>query len=219
MREKVAVYNRICKTGIIAVVRAETAESAIKIAEAIKEGGINIIEITLTVPGALDIIKTLSKTYGQNDLLIGAGTVLDPESARLAILAGANFIVGPSLNLEVIKTSNRYQVLNMPGCMTVTEMVNALEAGADIIKLFPGTVFGPKAIKAFKGPLPQAQFIPTGGVTLDNTTDWLENGCLAVGVGSELTAGANEGLFDEITERARQFRSRVKEFQNQAGIK
>jgi len=215
LQEKIAVYNRIRETGIIAVIRARSSEDALKITEAVKEGGIDVIEITLTVPGAIDTIKTLSKIFNEEEILLGAGTVLDPESARLAMLAGAKFIVSPSLSLDVIKTCNRYQILNMPGCMTVTEMVAALEAGADIIKLFPGSILGPKSVKAFRGPLPQAQFIPTGGVNLDNAAEWLENGCLAVGIGSELTAGSDKGFFSRITEKARQFRTIVKEFHNQ----
>ena len=168
MLEKVKFFGRIMNTGIIAVVRAETPVQALEIAEAVRKGGVDIIEITLTVPGAIEVIRELHRTYGADEVLLGAGTVLDSETARTAILEGAQYIVSPSFNLEVAKLCNRYQKIYMPGCMTVTEIITALEAGTDIIKFFPGNAFGPEMIKALKGPLPQADFIPTGGVSLDN---------------------------------------------------
>ncbi|HSW35767.1 MAG TPA: bifunctional 2-keto-4-hydroxyglutarate aldolase/2-keto-3-deoxy-6-phosphogluconate aldolase [Candidatus Limnocylindrales bacterium] len=211
MKNKVEQFRRMWNTGIVAVVRADSPDQALELAEAVRIGGVDIIEITLTVPGALEVLKALSKTYSKGEILLGAGTVLDPETARAAVLVGADFIVSPSFNLEVVKLCNRYQKICIPGCMTVTEIVTALEAGADIIKLFPGNVFGPSIIKTFKGPLPQAEFIPTGGVSLENVQEWINNGCIAVGVGGELTKGAASGDYRLVTETAKQFADKIKE--------
>ncbi len=210
MISKVKNFNRIYKAGIIAVVRADSFEQALATSEALKNGGVDVIEITLTVPGAIDVIKELAKTYRHGEILLGAGTVLDSETARISLMAGAEFIVSPSLNLDVIKLCNRYQKICMPGCMTVTEIVSALDAGADLIKLFPGNFFGPSIIKTLKGPLPQADFVPTGGVTLENIQDWINNGCIAVGIGGELTKGAADGDYHRITETARQFVEQIR---------
>lgn len=210
MLEKVGQLNRIYHTGIVAVIRAQTPKQALAVAEAVKQGGVDIIEITFTVPGALEVIKALHKAYRGGEILLGAGTVLDTETARLAILEGADFVVGPSFNPEVAKLCNRYQKIYIPGCMTVTEIVAALEAGADVIKFFPGNAFGPSIIKALKGPLPQAEFIPTGGVSLDNVGEWIKNGCLAVGVGGELTRGAATGDFALVTETGKRFVELIK---------
>lgn len=203
--------QRMMDTGIVAVLRAESSEQALKIAEAVRSGGIDLIEITLTVPGAIEVIKDLKESYPGGQILIGAGTVLDSETARLAILAGAEFIVSPILNLEMIRLCNRYQKICMPGCMSITEMVEAMEAGADVIKLFPGSAFGPSIIKAIKGPLPQAPILPTGGVSLDNVDQWIKNGCIAVGVGGELTRGGKKGNYAPVEETARQFIEKIKE--------
>ncbi len=200
------VLNKIEKVGVVAVVRAESPEKAIEISKACLQGGINAIEVTYTVPGATEVIKALTLELGK-DLLIGAGTVLDSETARIAILAGANYIVSPSFDEDTAKLCNRYQVPYMPGCMTITEIVNSMEAGAAIIKIFPGNVFGPSFIKAIKGPLPQAVLMPTGGVDLDNVEEWIHNGCIAVGVGGNLTKGTAK----EITETAKAFVDKVKE--------
>ncbi|WP_088225926.1 bifunctional 2-keto-4-hydroxyglutarate aldolase/2-keto-3-deoxy-6-phosphogluconate aldolase [Desulfosporosinus sp. FKB] len=197
--------QRVINTGIVAVVRAENAEQAIRITEACRAGGIDIIEITMTVPGALAAIQELANTYRQGEIVLGAGTVLDSETARVCLLAGAEFIVSPSFNPEVVRLANRYRKLVMPGAQTITEMVTVMESGADVVKLFPGNAYGPAYVKAVKGPLPQVQIIPTGGVSLDNVGEWIKNGCLAVGVGSELTAGAKTGNYDLITSTARQF--------------
>lgn len=210
MVPKLHNLQRIIETGIVAVLRAESSQQALKIAEAVRCGGIDLIEITLTVPGALDVIKDLKDSYPDGQILIGAGTVLDSETARLAILAGAEFVVSPIFNREMIRLCNRYQKICMPGCMSITEMVEAMEAGADVIKLFPGSAFGPSIIKAIKGPLPQAPILPTGGVSLDNVDQWIKNGCIAVGVGGELTRGAKEGNYALIEETARQFVEKIK---------
>ena len=170
----------------------------------------------MTVPGAVDIIKELTEIYKDDeDMLIGAGTVLDPETARACILAGAKYIVSPSLNVETIKLCNRYRIAVMPGVMTVKEAVEALELGVEIIKVFPGNVFGPAIISSFKGPLPQANFMPTGGVSLDNVKDWIKAGAVAVGTGGDLTKGAKTGNYELVTETAAKFVEAVKAARNQ----
>lgn len=211
MIDKIKNLRKIMDTGVIAVIRASSQEEALEISEAVKLGGIDIVEITLTVPDAISVIGGLRKAYGSDEILLGAGTVLDPETARAAILAGAEYIVCPNLNPEVIRLCNRYQKICMPGCLTPTEIVNALELGADVIKLFPGTLLGPDSVKALKGPLPQAEFVPTGGVTLENADLWIKSGCLAVGVGGELTKGARTGDFRQVTETAKAFVSKVRQ--------
>lgn len=211
MLKKLQTLQRIVEVGVVAVVRAESTEVAEKIARACLAGGIPAIEITFTVPRADRVIAALRDQFSPAELILGAGTVLDSETARIAILAGAEFIVSPHFDLNTAKLCHRYQVPYMAGCLTPTEVVTALEAGTDIIKIFPGNLFGPKIVKALKGPLPQVPFMPTGGVSLDNVQEWIASGCVAVGVGSELTAGAKSGNFDLVTETARQFVAKVKE--------
>jgi len=203
--------KRIEETGIVAVVRADNAEKTLKIAEAVKAGGLTAIEITMTVPGAIDVIKELTDNYTSDEMLIGAGSVLDAETSRACILAGAEYIVGPTLNENTIKMVNRYQKPVIPGAMSVTEVQKAMEAGADVVKIFPATLFGPKIIKAIKGPLPQAPLLPTGGVNLDNIAEWIKAGSFAVGVGSALVAGAKEGNYNKITTTAKKFIDKIKE--------
>lgn len=210
MSKKLETLKKITDVGVVAVVRAESAEQAIKIAEACREGGIPAIEITFTVPYADEVIRELSKAYKGGEMIVGAGTVLDSETARIAILAGAQYIVSPCLDEETIKLCNRYQIPVMPGCVTIKEMVTAMELGADVIKVFPGEMVGPSYIKAVKGPLPQAPLMPTGGVSLDNTAEWIKNGCVAVGVGGSLTAGAKTGDYAAVTETAKKFVEAVK---------
>ncbi len=205
MLKKFQTLQRIHELGIVVVVRAENAEIAARTAEACMEGGIPAIEVTFTVPGAHRVIGKLRDAYDDTKLLIGAGTVLDSETARTAILEGAEYIVAPHFDQETARLCHRYQVPYMPGCMTITEMVRALEAGIDVIKLFPGSAFGPSFVKAVKGPLPQVDLMPTGGVSLANVGEWIRNGCIAVGVGSELTAGAKTGRFDQVTQTAQEF--------------
>lgn len=202
---KYEVLQRIEKVGVVAVVRAENSEKAKKIALACMEGGIDSIEITFTVPGAQKVIESLTEEFGDT-LLVGAGTVLDSETARIAILAGAKYIVSPAFDLETAKLCNRYQIPYMPGCVTLTEMIKAMEAGADVIKVFPGSLVGPDYIKAVRGPLPQAVLMPTGGVSLDNIDQWIKNGCIAVGVGGNLTKGSSE----DMTKAAKEFVEKIK---------
>lgn len=210
MMSKIENLKRIEESGIVAVVRAESSEQALKIAEAVKAGGIQAIEITMTVPGAIEVIKELSRTYINGEILIGAGSVLDAETARFCLLAGAEYIVSPALDVETIKLCNRYQKIVIPGAMSVTEVLRAMEVGADIVKIFPATLFGPKIIKAIKGPLPQAILLPTGGVDLNNVDEWITAGSFAVGVGSVLTAGAKRGNYEEVTKTAKEFIKRIK---------
>jgi len=209
--DKLDIIAKLKEEKVVAVVRAESKEQGEKIIDSIVKGGINFIEITMTVPGAVDIIKELSEKYKSNpDVVIGAGTVLDPETARMVILAGAKYVVSPSFNPETVKMCNRYRVPVMPGIMTVKEAVEALELGVDILKVFPGNAFGPSIIKAFKGPLPQACFMPTGGVSVENAHEWIKNGAVAVGTGSNLTAGAKTGDYESITKIASDFVNAVK---------
>ncbi len=209
--KRLKIINKIVDEGIVAVIRATSKEEGEKIIDAVTKGGINSIEVTMTVPGAVDIIKDLTQKYKDNpDVIIGAGTVLDPETARMCILAGAEYIVSPSFNPETVKLCNRYRVPVMPGIMTVKELVEALELGVEILKVFPGNAFGPSIIKAFKGPIPQGNFMPTGGVDIDNIDEWIKNGAVAVGTGSSLTKGAKTGDYDLVTETAKKFVEVVK---------
>ena len=207
---KLNVLQKIMKSGVVAVVRAESSEQAIKITDACMKGGIAAIEITFTIPGAAKVIEDLRKVYSSEEMIIGAGTVLDPETARIAILAGAQYIVSPSLNIETVKLCNRYQIPIMAGAMTIDGVIAAMEAGADIVKIFPGDALGSSFIKAIKGPLPQAPLMPTGGVDLDNVGAWIKAGCVAVGVGGNLTGGAKTGDFGAIENIARQFIEKVR---------
>ncbi len=203
-------------SGLVAVVRAESSDQACRIADACAEGGIGAIEITFTVPHAPAVIADLARRDAPKNILVGAGTVLDPETARMAILAGAQFVVGPSVSAETARLCNRYQVPYMPGAGTVTEIVHAMECGADVIKIFPGELLGPGFVKAVMGPLPQARLMPTGGVSVENVEAWIRAGCVAVGVGGNLTAGAKHGDYQSITEVARQFIARIREARGKA---
>jgi 2-dehydro-3-deoxyphosphogluconate aldolase/(4S)-4-hydroxy-2-oxoglutarate aldolase len=208
---KYQILKKITDCGLVAVVRAEGTEQAKRIADACIKGGTAGIEITFTVPGATELIKSLANTYASGEIIIGAGTVLDPETARIAILAGAQYIVSPSLNIDTVKLCNRYQVPIMAGAMTIREIIEAMEAGADIVKLFPGEAFGSSFVKAVKGPLPQAPIMPTGGVSLENVQEWIKAGCIAVGVGSNLTGGAKKGNYQSITESSKQFIEKIQQ--------
>lgn len=207
---RIETVQRIMDAGVVAVIRAESKEQGIRLIEAIKEGGIRALEITMTVPGALDIIREISNMYNDEDLIIGAGSVLDPETARLCILAGAKYIVSPYFDVDTVKLCNRYRIAVMPGVMTVKEAVEALEYGVEILKIFPGNAFGPTIISSIKGPIPQANFMPTGGVNLDNVKDWIKAGAVAVGTGGDLTAGAKTGNYELVTETAAKFVEEVK---------
>lgn len=202
-------------SGLVAVVRAENEDKAIRIVDACIEGGCQSIELTFTVPGAHKVIEALASRYTPEQMTLGAGTVLDPETARTAILSGANYIVSPGFNENTAKLCNRYAVPYLPGCMTITEVLHAMEAGADIIKIFPADLFGPKIIKDIKGPLPHVKMMPTGGVDLNNVHEWIEAGVVAVGAASSLLKGAKTGDYASITETAKEFIKRIKEARGQ----
>ena len=209
--DKELVLTKIADSGVVAVVRAENGEKAKKIADACLEGGVPAIELTFTVPFAHKVIEDLAKEYQNGEMILGAGTVMDPETARIAILSGARYVVSPYFNADTVRLCNRYRVPCMPGAMTIKEVVEAMESGADIVKVFPGEAFGPKILKAIKGPVPQAKMMPTGGVDVNNVADWIKAGAVAVGAGSSLTGGAKTGDYKAITALAKEFIERVKE--------
>jgi 2-dehydro-3-deoxyphosphogluconate aldolase/(4S)-4-hydroxy-2-oxoglutarate aldolase len=210
---KTDVIQQIRDTGIIPVVRATSADEAMRAIDAIREGGVSVLEITMTVPGAVGVIEQVSARYGK-DALVGAGTVLDAETARACILSGAQFVVSPALNLETIACCRRYGVAIMPGALTPTEVVQAWTAGADFVKVFPaGAMGGASYIKALKAPLPQIELVPTGGVSLKTAADFIKAGSSALGVGADLVdiKAIRDGQAAVITERARQFVEIVRE--------
>lgn len=204
---KQQVLASIVDIGIVPVVRTTSAESAIRSIEAIHAGGIRATEITMTVPGALKALEAVAAKFGDR-IVLGAGTVLDPETARISMLSGAEFFVTPSLKIATIEMARRYSKAICPGALTPTEVLTAWEAGADVVKVFPcGNVGGPKYIKALKGPLPQVEMIPTGGVNLETAGEFLKAGACAVAVGGELVDAKliKENRYDEIEARARQY--------------
>lgn len=205
MLDKETIIKRIEEKGLVAVVRAETADQAQRITEACLEGGCASIELTFTVPGAHRVIEELAKAYTPDQIMLGAGTVLDSETARIAILSGAQYVVSPCFDADAAKLCNRYRLPYMAGCMTLKEAITAMEAGCDILKIFPGDLFGPKILKAIQGPIPYAKMMPTGGVDVDNVAQWIKSGAVAVGAGGSLTAGAKTGDYAKITATARQF--------------
>jgi 2-dehydro-3-deoxyphosphogluconate aldolase/(4S)-4-hydroxy-2-oxoglutarate aldolase len=205
--DKQTVLSFIKDVGIVPVVRTSSAESAVRAIEAIYAGGIRAAEITMTVPGAVEALEAVADRFGDK-IVLGAGTVLDPESARIAMLAGAEFFVTPSLKPATIEMVKRYGKVMMPGALTPTEVLTAWEAGADIVKVFPcGNVGGPKYIKALKAPFPQIEMIPTGGVNLETAGEFLKAGACAVAVGAELVDAKTikEGRYEVFEERARRF--------------
>ena len=213
MSDKAAVIETIRAVGVIPVVRAQSADEAIAAIDAIREGGIPILEITMTVPGAVGVIEEVSRRYG-NEAVVGAGTVLDGETARTCILAGARFVVSPSLNLETIEVCRRYGIAVMPGALTPTEVVQAWSAGADFVKVFPaGAVGGASYIKSLKAPLPQIELVPTGGVSLKTAADFIKAGASALGIGADLVdvQAIRDGKQSVITERAQEFVRIVRE--------
>lgn len=210
MLKKSETLEKLIDTGIVAVVRAKNIKEAVRISSACIEGGVSAIEVTYTVPGATEVIKALKETFPAEKLTVGAGTVLDAATARIAILAGAEYIVSPGFDEETAKLCNLYQIPYMPGCMTITEMTKAMQYGVDIIKLFPGSAFGPSFVKAVKAPLPQANIMPTGGVSLENVEEWFKNGVVAVGAGGKLATGSSES----ITATAKAFVEKIREIRN-----
>lgn len=218
MAAQMNTLSKILQTGIIAIMRAQSSEQLLAAADAILAGGVDIIEVTMTTPGALETIRQAVAMYGER-VAFGAGSVLDAETARSAVLAGAQFIVCPTLNLETIRICKRYSVPVVPGAYTPTEILTAWEAGADLVKVFPAEVGGPAYIKAIKAPLPQIQLVPVGGVDLNTTAEFIRAGAAAVGVGSALINQKllDEGNFSEITRRAARFREEVEKGRSQRG--
>ena len=211
--EKRDIFNRMMSEGLIPVIRVSSAQEAVDVADAIKEGGVTLIEITMSVPGAIDTIKELTRKY-KDEIIMGAGTILDPETARAALLAGAQFIVTPTLNLDVIQLAHRYSAVVVPGAMTPTEILTAWNAGADMVKVFPAAQLGgPEYLKAIRGPLPQILLVPTGGVNLQNAGAFIKAGAAALGVGGELVdkKAVKEKKFNIITENTRAFLKVIRE--------
>jgi 2-dehydro-3-deoxyphosphogluconate aldolase/(4S)-4-hydroxy-2-oxoglutarate aldolase len=211
--EKREVFGRMLSEALIPIIRVASASEAIDVANAIKEGGVSLIEVTMSVPGAIDVIKELARKY-KDGIIMGAGTVLDPETGRAALLAGAQFIVSPTLNLDLIQLAHRYSAVVIPGAMTPTEILTAWNAGADIVKVFPAAQLGgPAYIKALRGPLPQVLLAPTGGVNLQNAGAFIQAGAAALGVGGELVdkKAVKEKRFSVITENTRAYLKTVRE--------
>jgi len=196
----------VLDAGIVAVVRAPDSQQFVEVARALADGGVNVIEITMSVPNALDVLRQVRQALGER-ILLGAGTVLDAETARAVLLAGAEYIVTPTLNLEVIRLCQRYDKLVLPGAFTPTEILTAWEAGADIVKVFPADVVGPAFFKAIGGPLPHIRLMPTGGVDLNTAADFLKAGACCLGIGSQLVEpkAVAERNFDRIRDLARQY--------------
>lgn len=204
------MLESIRKTGVVAIMRAKSSEQLLAAADAVLAGGVNAIEVTMTTPGAIGIVEQATAKYGA-EVIFGAGSVLDPETARAVILAGAQFVVAPTLNLKTVEICRRYGVPVIPGAYTPTEILTAWEAGADMVKVFPASAGGPAYLKAVKAPLPQVRLVPVGGVNLNTTADFIRAGAEVVGVGGSLINQKllDAGDFDEITERAVRFREEV----------
>src|SRR3982075_1475563 len=203
---KESQLRQVLDCGIVAVVRSPDSQQLVEVARALADGGVTVVEITMTVPNALDVLRQVRQALGDR-LLLGAGTVLDSETARAVLLAGAEYIVAPTVNLEVIRLCQRYDKLVIPGAFTPTEILTAWEAGADIVKVFPAEVVGPAFFKALAGPLPQIRLMPTGGVDLTTAAAFLNAGACCLGVGGQLVApqAVAEGNFDRIRDLARQY--------------
>jgi 2-dehydro-3-deoxyphosphogluconate aldolase / (4S)-4-hydroxy-2-oxoglutarate aldolase len=198
--------QRVLDCGIVAVVRSRDSQQLVEVVRALADGGVTVAEITMTVPGALDVLRQVRQALGDR-VLLGAGTILDPETARAALLAGAEYIVAPTVNLDVIRLCQRYDKLVMPGAFTPTEILAAWEAGADIVKVFPAEIVGPAFFKALRGPLPQIRLMPTGGVDLSTAAAFLKAGACCLGIGGQLVepAAVAAGNFDRLRDLARQY--------------
>jgi 2-dehydro-3-deoxyphosphogluconate aldolase/(4S)-4-hydroxy-2-oxoglutarate aldolase len=203
--------RRVLDCGIVAVVRSEDSQQLVEVARALADGGVTVVEITMSVPNALDVLRQVRQALGDR-ILLGAGTVLDPETARMVLLAGAEYIVAPTVNLDLIRLCRRYDKLVMPGAFTPTEIVTAWEAGADIVKVFPAEIVGPAYFKAMRGPLPQIRLMPTGGVDLTTAAEFVKAGACCLGIGGQLVEpkAVAERNFERIRDRARQYVTIVK---------
>lgn len=202
--KKYTILNQLKDNFLFAVVRGKSSEDAFDISEAVYEGGIKNIEVTFTTPQADGVIRDLYKKYQDTDMVIGAGTVMDEVAARIAIIAGAEFIVSSNLVPEIATICNTYGVPYLPGCATVTEISEAMKLGVDVAKIFPGGILGASFIKNVHGPIPHVEMMPSGGVSIDNMDEWIENGAWAVGVGSALTKGY-DGDYSVVTENTKRF--------------
>src|SRR5947209_1116910 len=210
--------RRVLDGGIVAVVRSPDADRLVDVCRALADGGVTTVEITMSVPDALDVVRRVRAALGDR-VLLGAGTILDAETARAALLAGAEYVVAPTLNLDVIRLCRRYDRLVMPGALTPTEILSAWEAGADVVKVFPAEVVGPAFFKAMRGPLPQIRLMPTGGVDLHTAADFLKAGACCLGIGSQLIEprAVAERNFDRIRELARQYVAIVRQVRRDTG--
>src|SRR5438105_6499533 len=215
---KASQLKQVLDCGIVAVVRSPDGSQLVEVCRALADGGVTVIEITMTVPNALDVVRQARQAMGDR-VLLGAGTILDPETARAALLAGAEYLVAPTVNLDVIRLCQRYDKLVMPGAFTPTEVLTAWEAGADIIKVFPADVVGPAFFKAMRGPLPQVRLMPTGGVDLNTALDFLKAGACCLGVGGQLVEpkAVAERNFDRIRDLAKQYVAIVKRTRDEIG--
>ncbi|MFZ5987102.1 MAG: bifunctional 4-hydroxy-2-oxoglutarate aldolase/2-dehydro-3-deoxy-phosphogluconate aldolase [Bacillota bacterium] len=208
--DKDKVLETITGTGLVAIIRTDTSAEALKIADMCAAAGVKAIEISLTLNEGIDVIKKLSKQYENTDVIIGAGTVLNPDTAALAIDAGARYIISPCLNTKTVEYCVKNNIACLPGAMTVKEVVDAINVGADIIKVFPAELFGPPIIKAIKGPLPFAMLMPTGGVTCENVGQWIKAGSVAVGVGNSLISPAKSGNISALQELVTKYLDEIK---------
>jgi 2-dehydro-3-deoxyphosphogluconate aldolase / (4S)-4-hydroxy-2-oxoglutarate aldolase len=209
--------RQVLECGLVAVVRSPDGRQLVEVARALADGGVTVVEITMSVPNALDVLRQVRQALGDR-LLLGAGTILDPETGRAALLAGAEYLVAPTVNPDVIRLCRRYDKLVMPGAFTPTEILTAWEAGADIVKVFPAEVVGPAFFKALRGPLPQVRLMPTGGVDLTTAAAFLQAGACCLGVGGQLVEpkAVAAGNFDRIRDLARQYTAIVKEVRRSA---
>jgi 2-dehydro-3-deoxyphosphogluconate aldolase/(4S)-4-hydroxy-2-oxoglutarate aldolase len=209
--KKLDTFQKLINSGVIAVIRADSKREAINVTEAIIKGGITGLELTFTIPQADVLIREVKDRYAKHEnVVVGAGTVLDPITARIAIMAGAEYIVSPYFDQKTAECCHLYQIPYLPGCMTITEISTALKAGVDMVKLFPGSVFGPEFVSAIKAPMQQVNIMPTGGVNLNNMEQWFAHGCSAVGVGGNLLVPAKIGDFNSITNLAEQYIHKLK---------
>lgn len=203
--KRVQLLNKLETAGVIAVIRGESKDQGKKSCEALIKGGVKGLEVTFTLPKADEVIAELIAENTDPTVVIGAGTVLDVTTARLAIMAGAEFIVSPTFDQSTAELCNLYQIPYLPGCMTITEIKNAMKAGVDIVKLFPGSAYGPSIVSAFKAPLPQVNIMPTGGVSLENMADWFKAGVVTVGVGGNLLKPAEKGDYKGVEKAAKEY--------------
>ena len=212
--KRVELLTKIEESGVIAVVRGASKEQGKRSCEALIQGGIKGIEVTFTLPNAAEVIRELVSENLDSSVVIGAGTVLDVTTARLAIMAGAEFIVSPTFDQATAEVCNLYQIPYLPGCLTVTEIKESLKAGVDIVKLFPGSAYGPAIISASKAPLPQINIMPTGGVSLENMKDWFRAGVVTVGVGGNLLKPAETGDYKGVTRIAKEYMTEFKKIKD-----